>query len=72
MVEVAGLTLIDTRVAEVTVRAVLPEMVPEVAVMVVVPAVSAVACPVASIAATLPLDEVQLTEEVRSRVVPSE
>jgi hypothetical protein len=71
MVEVAGLMLIDTRVAEVTVRAVLPEIVPEVAVMVVVPAVSAVACP-ASIAATLPLDEVQLTEEVRSWVVPSE
>jgi len=64
--------LIDTRVAEVTVRAVLPEIVPEVAVMVVVPAVSAVARPVASIAATLALDEVQLTEEVSSWVVLSE
>jgi len=71
-VEVADLMLIDTRVAEVTVRAVLPEIVPEVAVMVVVPAVSAVARPVASIAATLALDEVQLTEEVSSWVVLSE
>lgn len=70
--EVADLMLIDTRVAEVTVRAVLPEIVPEVAVMVVVPAVSAVARPVASIAATLALDEVQLTEEVSSWVVLSE
>lgn len=57
---------IETSDAEVTVRAVPPEMAPEVTVIVVIPAVSAVTCPVASIAATLLLDEVQFTDEVRS------
>jgi hypothetical protein len=48
------------RVAEVTVRVVLPETVPEVAVMVAVPAVRAKARPLLLTTATVVLDELQV------------
>jgi hypothetical protein len=56
----------------VTVRVVLTEIVPEVAVMVVVPAVRAVARPFLLTTATVVMDEVQVTSAVISWVVPSE
>jgi hypothetical protein len=56
----------------VTVRVVFTEIVPEVAVMVAVPAVRAVARPLLLIPATVVLDELQVTCVVISRVVPSE
>ena len=40
-------------------------MLPDAAAMVVVPAASAEACPVPSIAATVLFEEVQVTDEVR-------
>ena len=55
-----------------TVRVVFTEIVPEVAVMVAVPAVRAVARPLLLIPATVVLDELQVTCVVISRVVPSE
>jgi hypothetical protein len=45
MIGLADVTAMDTSVAEVTVRAVAPEMFPEVAVIVVVPAATGVTCP---------------------------
>jgi len=62
----------EERVPEATVRAVFPETVPEVAVMVVVPTVTAVAKPLALTVATDVFDEVQVTDVVISWVVPSE
>jgi len=66
----------EDRVAEVTVRVVLPEIVPEVtvmvAVMIVVPAATAVARPLPSTVATDVLEEVQVTCVVISWLVPSE
>jgi len=54
------------------VRVVFPEILPELAVMVVVPAAIAVARPLLLIVATDGFDELQVTCEVRSFVVPSE
>ena len=62
----------EDRVAGVTVRVVLPEILPKVAVMVVVPAARAVARPLLLTVATEVFDEVQVTCGVRSRLVPSE
>jgi hypothetical protein len=62
----------EERVAEVTVRVVFPEIFPEVAVMVEVPAALAVARPLLLTVATDVLDELQVACEVISRVVPSE
>jgi hypothetical protein len=62
----------EERVAEVTVRVVLPEILPEVAVMVAVPAATAVARPLLFTVATDVLDELQVTCVVISRLVPSE
>ncbi len=56
----------------VTVRIVFTEIFPEVAVMVVVPGVRAVARPWLLTVATAVLDELQVIEEVTSWVVPSE
>jgi hypothetical protein len=72
MLELTGVTDMEVRVAEVTVRAVLPEMVPEVAVMVAVPAAMAVAKPLLSTAATDVLDELQMTCGVISKLAPLE
>jgi hypothetical protein len=62
----AGVIVMEDRVAEVTVRVVLSEIVPEVAVMVVVPAVRAVARPLLSTTATEVSDELQVTKLVIS------
>jgi hypothetical protein len=62
----------DKRVVDVTVRVVLPEILPEVAVMVVVPAATAVARPLLLTVATDVLDEVQVTCVVISWLEPSE
>ena len=72
MLGLAGVTDMEDRVAEVTVRVVLPEIVPEVAVMVAVPAATAVARPLLLTVATDVLDELQVTCVVISRLVPSE
>ena len=58
--------------AGVTVRVVFPEILPEVAVMVAVPAATAVARPLLFTVATDVLDELQVTCVVISWVVPSE
>ncbi len=66
----AGVTATDTSVAEVTVRLVEPEMLPEAAVMVVLPTAADEAFPlepaVLLIAATEEADELQVTDAVRS------
>jgi hypothetical protein len=74
MLGLAGLTEMEDRVAEVTVRVVLPEIVPKVAVMVtgVVLAATAAAKPLLSTTATDVLDELQMTCVVISKLVPSE
>jgi hypothetical protein len=72
MLGFAGVTEIDDRVAEFPVRVVLPEMLPEVAVMVAVPAARTVARPVLLIVATAGFEEAQVTSGVISKLVPSE
>jgi len=67
-----GVTNMEDRVGEVTVRVVLPEILPEVAVMVVVPPVMAVARPLLFTVATEGWDELQVTCGVISTLVPSE
>ena len=66
MLGVAGVTEIEDRVAEVTVRVVLPEILPAVAVMVEVPVARAVTRPLLLTVATDVLDELQLTGVVMS------
>jgi hypothetical protein len=72
MLGLAGVTDREDRIARFTVRAVLPEIPPEVAVMVEVPATTAVARPLPLTVATDVLDEVQVTCVVISWLVPSE
>jgi hypothetical protein len=71
-----GVTVRDTSVAEVTVRVVDPEILPDVAVIVVEPAATEVARPFEPtallIAATPAVDELQVTAVVRFCVVLSE
>ena len=68
-----GVTAMEERVAEFTVRVVLPEIFPEVAVMVVpVPTATAVARPLLFTVAMGVFDELQTTCAVISRLVPSE
>jgi hypothetical protein len=57
----AGVTVIEDRVAGVTVRVALPSIPPELAVMVTVPGEMAVARPVLSIVATAGFDELHVT-----------
>lgn len=75
MLGLVGATSIDTRVADVTVRAVLPETLPMAAVMVLEPATKDVARPTDPAAlltdATAVSDELQAASEVRSFVVLS-
>jgi hypothetical protein len=66
----AGVMEMEDRVAEETVRGVLPQIPPKPAVMVVVPAEMAVARPLLFTVATDVLDEVQATSQVTSWVVP--
>jgi hypothetical protein len=72
MLGLTGVTDMEDKVAEVTVRVVLPEIVPEVAVMVAVPAATAVARPLMSTVATDVFVELQITCVVISWLVPSE
>ena len=67
-----GLTDMKDRMAEVTVRVLFPEMTPEVAVMVAVPAATAVAKPMLLTVAADGLEELQVTCVITSRLVPSE
>jgi len=62
----------EDRIAEVTVRVVLPEILPEVAVMVAVPAATPVAKPLLFTVATEALEEDQVTCGVMATLVPSE
>jgi len=61
MLGLAGATEIEDRGAEFTVRLALPEILPEVAVMAVLPAATAVARPLLSTVAADVLDELQVT-----------
>ncbi len=76
MLGLVGLTVMDTSVAEVTVSVVEPDMLPDVAVIVVEPAAAEAASPLEPaallIAATDAADELQVTDCVRSCVVLSE
>ena len=72
MLGFVGVTAIDTSVAGVTVRVVDPDMLPDVAVIVDVPAAAEVASPELFIVATSAFDECQVTNVVTSIVVPSE
>lgn len=76
IVKVAGVTSIDSSTTGVTVSVVDPEMLPEVAVIVVEPACTAVASPLEParllMVAILVFDEFQATNEVRFCVVVSE
>ena len=71
-----GVTVIETSVAGVTVRVVEPEIFPDVAVIVVVPAATEVALPFDFAAllmvATDPSEELHVTEVVMFRVLLSE
>ena len=62
----AGVTVMDTSSAGMTVRTVEPETLPEVAVMVVVPSPTAVARPVPLMAATVVAELAQVAVPVRS------
>ena len=66
----AGVMEMEDRVAEETVKGVLPQIPPKPAVMVVVPAAMAVARPLLLTVATDVLDELQATSQVTSWVVP--
>ena len=68
----AGVTDMEDRIAEVTVRVVVPETLPEVAVMADVPAATPVARPLLFTVAADIFDEVQVTCPVISWLVPSE
>ena len=72
MLGLAGVTDMEDRVAEVTVRVVLPGIAPNLAVMIAVPAATAVASPLLFTVATDGLEELQVTCTVVSWLVPSE
>ena|SRR5208283_3145534 len=72
MCGLVGVTAIDTSVAGVTVRRVEPEMLPDVALIVVEPAASAETFPLESTVATDTADELHATDAVRSLVLLSE
>jgi hypothetical protein len=67
----AGVTAIDTSVAEVTVSTVDPLTLPEIAMIVLDPAAFAVAIPPGAIVAVFVFWDCQLTEALRSFVEPS-
>jgi len=68
----SGVTNTEDKVAEVTVRVAVPVLPLKAAVMVAVPAATPVARPLLFTVATVALDELQVTNPVISRVVPSE
>ena len=67
----AGVTAMVSRIAELTVRFVEPTVFPEVAVIVVVPACSALASPAALMVAVVALEEAHVAVVVRFCSVPS-
>ena len=67
----AGVTVMETKPAGITVRVVDPLTAPELAVTVVVPTPVPVASPLLEIVATPCGDELQVTVLVRFRVLPS-
>ena len=75
MLGLTGVTVIATSAAGVTVNVVLPEISPDVAVTVVMPAATDVASPLKPTAllmvATVGTEEVQVTDNVRSCVGPA-
>jgi hypothetical protein len=72
-VGLAGVTVMEERIAAAaTVRVAFPEIVPEVAVMVAVPAEMAIARPLLLTTATDGFAELQVTSVVTSKLVPSE
>jgi hypothetical protein len=71
MLALAGVTVIDSRAAEVTVSCAEPLTAPAVAVIVVWPAPRLFATPVELMVATDADEDVQLTDAVRFCVVPS-
>ena len=68
----AGVTAMEDRIAPVTVRAVVPEILPWVAAMVTAPGTTPVAKPLVEIWVTDTSDVVQVTCAVISKLVPSE
>jgi hypothetical protein len=72
MLGVTGVKAMEDRVAEFTVSAALPEILPWVAVMVAGPTATAMAWPLPLTVATEGFDELQVTCAVISSVVPSE
>lgn len=70
IVEFAGVTAMETKVAAATVRDAIPLTDPDVAVIVVVPVPTLVASPVVSMVAT-PVEEEDQDNEVNSCVLPS-
>ena len=76
MLGLVGVTSMDTSVSEVTVNVVDPDILPDVAVIVVEPAVVELASPLEPaallMAATAADDEFQVTDAVKSCVVLSE
>ena len=71
-VRLGGVTAMEDGISEVTVRTILPEIFPEVAVMVVVPLATDVARPPLLTVATVVWVDLQLTSMVISRLLPSE
>lgn len=75
MLRLTGVTAIDTSVAADTVNVVLPEIAPDVAVMVVIPTNNEVASPFKPaallIVAIVGAEDVQVTDDVRFCVVAS-
>jgi hypothetical protein len=67
----AGVTLMETKAAAVTVSVVLPEAPPETALIVVEPAPPLLAKPAMLMVATVVTEELHVTEEVRFCVLPS-
>ena len=72
MLGFAGVTSMDCSVAVVTVNVVVPEMLPDVALMTDVPAATLLVTPAAEIVATEVVAEAQVTVDVMLCEVPSE
>lgn len=72
MVGFDGIKVMEVIVAEDTLRLVVPDMLPEVALITVVPAATALALPSVVMVALDVSEEFQVTPEVRTLVVPSE
>jgi hypothetical protein len=66
-----GVTLIEANAAAVTASVVLLERLPETALIVVEPVARVLAKPAGLIVATVPADDVQVTDEVKFCWVPS-